>query len=219
MEHVRRDDISLHGRSENECAARYSAWRREFVPVRTKVAFIGLSPPVPDSATDEDIGYIYKDPDSHISESKTSIRWRNSLEVAFMCRPELRTHYRQLGEYLLARRSLKKRPFLEALRNSQFEWIDCVEFPVKTERVNALLSDPEFTKRFGRDLAERGYSGVAFLSHKQGALKEVFCKEILKSDGVPTTILPKTLWSMSAFDVGPYIAELLVRIEQQGGED
>lgn len=219
LERVRRDDIPSHGRSYNGCAARYSTWKEEFTPIHTKVAFIGLSPPVPDSAADEDIGYIYKDPDSPISESRTSTRWRNSLEVAFMVHPELRTCYCNLSEYLSTPASLKKRPFLEALQNSGFEWIDCVEFPVKTRRVNALLSDSEFVKGLGEDLAGRGFDGIVFLSHEQAELKEVLCENMPKSDRVPTTILPKTLWSMSAFDVGPYIAELLVRVVQQSEED
>lgn len=143
--------------------------------------------------------------------ANTALKWKNSLFAAFESRPNLREKFPALGDYLTRDDVMPfKQPFLEAIHDSAFEWVDCVEFPIVTPRVRSLLRDTEFVESFGRRLGSEGYQVAIFVSDQQIALERVFREEMTRRGMKPkSAVLLGNLWYMSPAVAGEAIGRAL----------
>lgn len=199
---VAKTEIFIH-----RCSECYAAWKKPFAPDNTRVAFVGYSPPVPDSPSR--VKYLYRDPDSRLAD--TALRWRDILLFAFSSRLSLENKYPALGNYFSRRDvGMTKRPFLQAIHDSAFEWVDCVEFPIVTPRVRRLLNDHEYVEAFGRRLGSEGYQLAVFVSNQQAAVERIFREVMIRIGMKPKSIvLPGNLWYMSPVVAGDLIGKAL----------
>jgi hypothetical protein len=208
---VPKDQIPFHS-----CIKQYKDWRRPFLPERTRIAFVGYAPPVPVPRTS--VVYIYKDPESRLAN--TSLRLRKVLWAAFRSKPRLLSRFPALDDYFRRDDTLKKGPFLKALKASEVEWVDTVDFPIETGRVRELLKDPEFVQRFGRELGSRDYDLAIFVSNKQEKLERIFREAVIERGRVPmSAVLAGNLWMMSVEEAGETIGRALEKtaLEQRHG--
>lgn len=198
---------------DHECSKAYAKCRKPFAPRISRIMFVGMAPPVPKDALKPRFKYIYGDPDSEFELRRTDYRWRCALEQALLSRLRLRAKYPHLATYFETNRSLIKRPFLDAVRNSDMIWVDCVESPVITKRVRKLLKDDDYVKALSGHIVRRDCQAVIFMTEAQRELRDTYC-EMISQQGLAPVVktLPGTFWQMSASTAGNTIAEALAEI-------
>lgn len=198
---------------DHECSKAYAKCRKPFAPRVSKIIFVGMAPPVPKVVLKPRFKYIYGDPDSEFETRRTDYRWRCALKHALIHRPRLRTRYPHLAAYFDTNRSLIKRPFLDAVRDSDMIWVDCVELPVITKRVRKLIKDPEYITILSSHLARHDCQAVIFMTIAQRKLRDAYCEMISQRGLAPAVkTLPGTFWQMSASTAGNTIAEALAEV-------
>ena len=202
---VTKENVPTH-----KCSEKYRLWRDPFVREKPRIAFVGMAPPVPGESKPRVFKYIYKDPDSEFEPSRTDSKWRDALEHALTMKPELRERYPHMATYFNSRNSMTKRPFLDAMRDSEVTWIDCVEFPIETKEVRGLLRNEVYAAAFGKSLACQGYGVAIFMSKAQRSVAKVFSETTATERKPPVvTVLPGTFWRMDVEVAGRAIAEAL----------